>query len=166
MVIPKYFNASVFECKYELNNLAAFLEVSTKYYSATSDPAFFSQFQGTDTIRTILNVVNGLMICTYLANGKVNPLPYTFIRQTTSGAETMSNTDRGNPVQSGTGPFRSFSGPSDDAINFQLSVPANMTFSRYLTSCAGTMQPLNPALAAEMGTLASSLHTAIEALVL
>lgn len=52
MVIPKYFNVSVFECKYELNSLAAFLEASTKHYSAASDLAFSSQFQGTDTIRT------------------------------------------------------------------------------------------------------------------
>jgi meiotically up-regulated gene 157 (Mug157) protein len=41
-VMPKYLNASVFECKYGLNSLAAFLEVSTKYYSATSDLAFSS----------------------------------------------------------------------------------------------------------------------------
>ena len=116
--MPKYFNASVFECKYELNSLAAFLEVSTKYYSATSDLAFFSQFQGTDTIRTILNVVNDLMIGTYLANGRVNPLPYTFIRQTIPGTETVSNTGRGNPVQGGTGLFHSFFGPSDDATIF------------------------------------------------
>ena len=111
-----------------------------------------SQFQGTDTIRTILNVVNDLMIGTYLANGRVIPLPYTFIRQTTSGTETMSTTGRGNPVQGGTGLFRSFFGPSDDATIFQLFVPANMTFSRYLASCAGIMQSLNPALVAEMST--------------
>jgi meiotically up-regulated gene 157 (Mug157) protein len=78
------------------------------------------------------------MIGTYLANGRVNPLPYTFIRQTTSGTETLSNTGRGNPVQGGTGLFRSF-GPSDDATIFQLFVAANMMFSRYLASCAGIM---------------------------
>lgn len=153
MVILKYFNVLVFECKYELNSLAAFLEFSTKYYSATSDLAFFSQFQRTDTIRTILNVVNDLTIGTYLANSRANPLPYTFIRQTTSGTETMSNTGRGNSVQGGTGLFRSFYGLSDDAIIFQLFGPANMMFSRYLASCAGIMQSLEPAFAAEMSTL-------------
>lgn len=95
-----------------------FLEVSTKYYSATSELALSSQFQGTDTIRTILNVVNDLMIGTYLVKGRVSPLPYTFIRQTIPGTETVSNTGRGNPVQGGTGLFHSFFGPSDDATIF------------------------------------------------
>ena len=162
-VYPKVSNTSVFECKYELDSLAAFLEISTNYYSGTSDLAFFSQFQWVDTIQTVLNVVNDLIIGTYSANGSVNPLPYTFTRLTTSGTETLSNTGRGNPVQGGTGLIRSFFRPSDDATIFQLFVPANMMFARYLASCALIMQPLNPALAAEMSTLASSLRAAIEA---
>lgn len=36
-----------------------------------------------------------------------------------------------------------------------------MMFSCYLASRAGIMQSLNPALVAEMSTLASSLHTAM-----
>jgi meiotically up-regulated gene 157 (Mug157) protein len=36
-----------------------------------------------------------------------------------------------------------------------------MMFSCYLSSSAGIMQSLNPALVAEMSTLASSLHTAM-----
>jgi meiotically up-regulated gene 157 (Mug157) protein len=44
--MPEYFNASVSEYKYELNSLATFLEVSTKYYSATSDLAFSPNSRG------------------------------------------------------------------------------------------------------------------------
>ena len=34
-VRPNYTNTSIFECKYELDSLAAFLEVSTNYYNAS-----------------------------------------------------------------------------------------------------------------------------------
>ncbi len=44
-VTPPYSNTSVFECKYELDSLAAFLEVSTDYYAATGDADFFGRFQ-------------------------------------------------------------------------------------------------------------------------
>lgn len=138
------------------------LEISTNYYSATADLAFFSQLQWASTIQTILNVVNDLMIETYAANGSVNPLPYSFTRLTTSGTETLSNTGRGHPVQAGIGLIRSFFRPSDDATTFQLFVPTNMMFSRYLASCAAIMQSLDLAPAGQMSTLASSLRTAIE----
>lgn len=52
--------------------------------------------------------------------------------------------------------------PSDNTTIFQLFIPANMIFTRYLAFCPLIMQPLNPALAAEMSTLASSLRTAAE----
>lgn len=40
-VIPPYNPEDVFECKYELDSLAAFLEVSSNYCSATADVSFF-----------------------------------------------------------------------------------------------------------------------------
>lgn len=40
-VYPAYSNQSVFECKYELDSLAAFLEISTNYYNATRVRASF-----------------------------------------------------------------------------------------------------------------------------
>jgi len=42
-VYPSYDNQSVFECKYELDSLAAFLEVSANYYNATQDISFFGK---------------------------------------------------------------------------------------------------------------------------
>jgi meiotically up-regulated gene 157 (Mug157) protein len=49
-VLPDIFTPNVstniaFECKYELDSLAAFLEISTNYYQATGDIDFFRKFQ-------------------------------------------------------------------------------------------------------------------------
>jgi meiotically up-regulated gene 157 (Mug157) protein len=163
-VFPTYDNQTVFECKYELDSLAAFLEISTNYYAATNDLAFFSSFQWIATIQTIMNTATALKIGTYTANGSVNASPYTFTRLTTSGTETLSNSGRGNPVREGTGLIRSAFRPSDDATIFQLFIPANMMFSRYLGSCAAIMQKLGAQLelASEMYILSAQLREAVQ----
>lgn len=104
-----------FECKYELDSLAAFLEVSTDYYQATEDIDFFRKYSWVDTVNTIMNTTQALLIGTYADNGAVNPSPYTWQRQTTSSTETLDNSGAGNPVQEGTGLVRSAFRPSDDA---------------------------------------------------
>ncbi len=162
-VFPKYSNQTVFECKYELDSLAAFLEISTNYHNATNDLSFFSQFQWVDAIQTITNMANSMMIGTFSANGSVNASPYTFTRLTTTATDTLDNSGLGNPVLGGTGLIRSFFRPSDDATIYQLFIPANMMFSRYLESCASIMQALgtNDLLASEMSSLSASLRAAI-----
>lgn len=104
-----------FECKYELDSLAAFLELSTDYYEATNDIDFFRNFQWVDTINTILATTESLLVGTYSSNGSVNTLPYTWQRTTTSATETLDNLGRGNPVQDDTGLIRSAFRPSDDS---------------------------------------------------
>lgn len=165
VVTPSYNNQSVFECKYELDSLAAFLEVSTNYFAATKDQAFFSKYNWPSAVRTVLNVANAMMTPTYAANGSVNVSPYTFTRQTTRASETLENDGLGNPVQSGTGLIRSAFRPSDDATIYQLFIPANMMFSRYLESAADIAVNIDNdegrELATEMRNLASSLRAAI-----
>jgi meiotically up-regulated gene 157 (Mug157) protein len=112
---PAVSNLTVFECKYELDSLAAFLEISTNYYEATGDIEFFQKFQWVDAINTVLDTTQALLIGTYASNGSVNTLPYTWERTTTSATETLDNSGRGNPVQDGTGLVRSAFRPSDDA---------------------------------------------------
>lgn len=104
-----------FECKYELDSLAAFLEISTNYYEATKDIEFFQKFQWVDAINTIISTTEALLIGTYSSNGSVNAVPYTWERDTTSATETLDNSGRGNPVQDDTGLIRSAFRPSDDA---------------------------------------------------
>lgn len=112
---PPVSNLTAFECKYELDSLAAFLEISTNYYEATGDVEFFRKFQWVDAINTILDTTQALLIGTYASNGSVNASPYTWERTTTIGTETLNNLGRGNPVQGGTGLVRSAFRPSDDA---------------------------------------------------
>src|SRR6187402_2037280 len=109
---PNISDQVVFECKYELDSLAAFLEISTNYYDATGDIDFFRNFQWVDAINTIIDTTEALLIGTYSANGSVNEVPYTWMRETTSATETLSNSGRGNPVQDGTGLVRSAFRPS------------------------------------------------------
>ena len=155
-VTPPYSNASVFECKYELDSLAAFLQISTDYYSATGDADFFGS-RWLDAVRAVMEVARAMMAQTYAPDGSVNVSPYTFQRQTTSGAETLANDGAGNPVRS-TGLVRSAFRPSDDATIYQFLIPANMMFSNYLNSTA----EIAPDLASEMTAMASSIREAID----
>ncbi|KAF7928439.1 uncharacterized protein EAE98_005495 [Botrytis deweyae] len=153
----------VFECKYELDSLAAFLEISSDYYDATGDITFFQKFNWVNAIKTIISTTEGLLIGTYSANGSVNTSPYTWQRETTSSTETLGNTGAGNPVQEGTGLIRSAFRPSDDATIYQLFIPANMMFSRYLESCSKIMAKIygQQDLSDHMHTFASSIRASI-----
>ncbi|KAL2038939.1 hypothetical protein N7G274_008279 [Stereocaulon virgatum] len=161
-VPPHYDPAIVFECKYELDSLAAFLELSTNYYTATGDLSFFANFQWLDAVRAVLNTATSMAIPTYAPNGSVNKLPYTFTRSTPDGLSTLNNRGTGNPVQSGTTLLRSSFRPSDDATIFQFLIPSNMIFARTLSTASLIASALNAtALANEMTSLSSTLTTAI-----
>lgn len=166
-VHPPYTNTSVFECKYELDSLAAFLEISYNYHLATSDTAFFTRYSWLPTIRTILSLAYAMQTPTYAANGSVLASPYTFRRETTSATETLPNSGAGSPVSNTTGLIRSAFRPSDDATTYQLLIPANMMFARYLSACADIAcllpDPSAEPLATEMRKLATSLRIAISA---
>lgn len=165
-VYPKYSNATVFECKYELDSLAAFLQISADYYKATGDIDFFGKFQWSQAIEAILDVAEDMMLPTYGADGSVLKSPYTFTRYTTRSTETFANDGLGNPVANGTGLIRSGFRPSDDSTIFQLYIPANMMFSSYLAPASEIMGKLNnsnsASLAKRMSALSDSLHDAIE----
>jgi meiotically up-regulated gene 157 (Mug157) protein len=156
----------VFECKYELDSLAAFLEVSTNYYNATQDLDFFGKYQWVPAIQAVMNTAIAMMTPTYGADGQVLDSPYTFTRLTTRATETLANDGLGSPVANGTGLIRSAFRPSDDSTLFQLFIPANMMFSRYLASAAEIMAALGdtapPGLAQDMTDLSSSVRAAIQ----
>jgi meiotically up-regulated gene 157 (Mug157) protein len=165
-VFPTYSNQSVFECKYELDSLGAFLQISVDYYKATGDWEFFSKFQWISAIEAILKVAQDMMLPTYGSEGEVLKSPYTFTRLTTRATETFSNDGIGNPVANGTGLIRSGFRPSDDSTIFQLYIPSNMMFSAFLEPASKIMAKLNTgnsaALAKRMSDLSSSLRDAIE----
>ncbi|KAI1437038.1 glycoside hydrolase family 125 protein [Xylaria sp. CBS 124048] len=161
VVFPPYNSNFVFECKYELDSIAAFLQLSSDYYEQTNDAEFFGKFKWVDAINTIMNVTEGLLVGTYAEDGSVNKSPYTFQRTSSAGTETLTNGGLGNPVKSGTGLVRSAFRPSDDATIYQLFIPANMQFSSYLGKSADIMKSHNAALAKKMTTFANSIRDGI-----
>lgn len=179
-VKPTYNNASIFECKYELDSLAAFLEVSSDYYNATQDIDFFGKYSWVSAVESILKVAEDMMVPTYSDDGAVTNISYTFTRETTRATETQSNGKQetfvifimrtklcfsdglGNPFNR-TGLVRSFFRPSDDATIYQGLIPSNMMFSHFLSLTAPIMTRLGnqDALADRMSSMASSVRAAI-----
>ncbi|KAI0477326.1 glycoside hydrolase family 125 protein [Xylariaceae sp. FL0804] len=162
-VAPPYDNATVFECKYELDSLSAFLQLSADYHDRTNDTAFFGRYGWVDAVRTVVNVTAGLRAGTYAPDGAVVAAPYSFTRETSSASDSQINSGAGSPVRGGTGLVRSWFRPSDDATIYQLFVPANMMFTANLAKCAAIMQAHDAALAGEMRALAASVRAGIEA---
>jgi meiotically up-regulated gene 157 (Mug157) protein len=166
-VYPPYSNQSVFECKYELDSLAAFLEISSDYYNATGDLDFFGKFSWIQAVKAVLQVAQDMMTPTYGPDGKVLESPYSYTRMTDRATETLANNGLGNPIANGTGLIRSSFRPSDDATIFQFYIPSIMMFSTYLASAAQIMDKLNignsSTLAQQMSTLSRSLVEAVEA---
>jgi len=162
-VFPPFNNQSVFECKYELDSLAAFFEVSTDYYQATQDLAFFGKYDWVKAAEAAIDVAEAMMTSTYSPNGSVNASPYTWEGLTTRASETLENNGLGNPVRNNTGLVRSAFRPSDDATIYQLFVPANMMFSRYLASASQIMLKLgnHTDLGNRMAGLAVGIRSAI-----
>lgn len=161
-VKPSYDRNFVFECKYELDSLAAFLQLSFDYYDKTKDAEFFGKYEWTATVDKILNVTNSLLIGSYNEDGSIAELPYTFQRQTTSASETLSNEGLGAPVRSGTGLVRSAFRPSDDSTIYQFFIPANMQFSSYLKKCADIATSFGSSAADEMREMANGVRAGIE----
>ncbi|OTA98043.1 glycoside hydrolase family 125 protein [Hypoxylon sp. CI-4A] len=161
-VKPPYNTTFVFECKYELDSISAFLQLSYDYYDRTGDHEFFGKYQWIDAVNTILDVAEGLLIGTYADDGSVNDSPYTFQRGSESATETLTNSGAGNPVKGGTGLVRSAFRPSDDSTIYQLFVPANMQFSSYLGKCASIAENHDAELAQRMSDFASSVKDGIE----
>nr|OQO26137.1 hypothetical protein B0A51_07563 [Rachicladosporium sp. CCFEE 5018] len=162
-VVPPYNNQSVFECKYELDSLAAFLEISTNYWQSTNDTSFFGKYSWISALEAVLDVADAMRTPTYAANGSVLVSPYTFTRETTRATETLANDGIGNPVQNGTGLIRSAFRPSDDATIYQLFIPANMMFARYLATAADIIDALgsHDALCKRMRDMSCELRQAI-----
>ena len=162
-VSPVYDNATVFECKYELDSLAAFLEVSADYYRATQDAQFFANFQWVPAVQTVLNVANAMIQPTYADNDTVNMSPYTFTRSTSSSEDTLDNGGAGNPVFGGSGLVRSAFRPSDDACIYQLFIPANAMFSMYLDAGAEIMDAIGQGdLQNQMKGMSASIKSAVD----
>ncbi|WPB00682.1 uncharacterized protein RHO25_005302 [Cercospora beticola] len=163
IVLPKYDNTTVFECKYELDSLAAFLQVSYDYYKATQDAEFFGKYQWMKAVEAVLKTAEEQMVGSYEPDGRVYNLTYQFQRPTTRSTETQANNGLANPFNNGTGLVRSAFRPADDATIYQGLIPSNMQFSRYLAATADIAAKISgqEALAQKMRDLSESIRNAI-----
>ena len=165
---PPYNPQLVFDCKWELDSLASFLQISTAYYRRTGDLDFFGKYSWVDAVEAAVDASAAMRLGTYDEDGRVLPSAWTFTGWTNRGSETLTNDGLGNPVKAN-GMVRSAFRPSDDACIFQLLTPSNMMFAAYLEQASEIMQGLADArvnhkaanLTAEMRSLAKGIRRGI-----
>jgi uncharacterized protein len=136
---PSYEPNSVFECKYELDSLAAFLRLSNQYYKHTGSQEFITK-RWRAALKTILDTLDAQALSTFNENGVFESNYYTFQRWTNIGTETLNLAGVGNPLNNGTGLIRSAFRPSDDATTFGFLIPANAMMSVELKDTADMMR--------------------------
>ncbi|KAL2756558.1 glycoside hydrolase family 125 protein [Sodiomyces alcalophilus JCM 7366] len=140
--IPRYDPAKVFDCKWELDSLASFLQISVAYHDKTGDVDFFQKYGWVDAVDAAVRAAGAMRLGTYADDGKVEHSAWTFTGWTDRGSETLTNDGLGNPTKEN-GMVRTAFRPSDDATIFQFLVPANMMFAAYLESAAVIMAALD-----------------------
>ncbi|KAH6634300.1 hypothetical protein B0J18DRAFT_14676 [Chaetomium sp. MPI-SDFR-AT-0129] len=165
---PVYDPNLVFDCKWELDSLASFLQISSAYYTRTGDLSFFGKYSWVDAVEAAVDASAAMRLGTYDKDGRVQPSAWTFTGWTHRGTETLTNAGRGNPVKEN-GMVRSAFRPSDDACIFQLLTPSNMMWAAYLEQASEIMQALAGAalnnkaasLTVEMRKLAKGIRRGI-----
>ncbi|RKU40240.1 hypothetical protein DL546_001190 [Coniochaeta pulveracea] len=162
---PPYDPELVFDCKWELDSLASFLQISSAYYTATNDLSFFSRYSWVEAVRSAVDAAGAMRKGTYDSEGRVLASAWTFTGWTDRGSETLTNNGLGNPVREN-GMVRSAFRPSDDATIYQLLVPSNMMWATYLESASLIMSQLSHPDAAnattEMRSQAAGIRAGIE----
>jgi meiotically up-regulated gene 157 (Mug157) protein len=134
-VHPMYDKSFVFECKYELDSLAHFLQLGTEFYENTGSTEFVTD-RWYKALQTVLNTIDAQSRPTFNSKNQFVPNVYTFQRQTNLGTETLSLAGIGNPLNSGTGLIRSAFRPSDDATILGFFIPPNAMMSVQLQKTA------------------------------
>ncbi|KAF2395694.1 hypothetical protein EJ06DRAFT_534827 [Trichodelitschia bisporula] len=142
-VQPMYQMDEVFECKYELDSLAAFLALGNEFYEHTGSTAFVTP-RWERALETLLLVLDAQMRPTFDTDkGSFVGNEYTFQRRTNTGTETLSLAGLGNPLNGGTGLIRSAFRPSDDATILGFLVPANAMMSVELKRLGAVLKAAN-----------------------
>lgn len=149
--IPSYNPELVFDCKWELDSLASFLQISVAYYERTGDVNFFKKYSWVDAVEAAVDAAGAMRLGTYSKEGKVEHSAWTFTGWTNRGSETLTNDGLGNPTKEN-GMVRTAFRPSDDATIYQLLVPANMMFAKYLEEASVIMEQLDDTRAANLTT--------------
>lgn len=139
-VHPNYEPSFVFECKYELDSLAAFLSLTNQFYNHTGSTEFLNS-RWLKALDTLLEVLTAQSKPTFdEKTGAYQTNEYRFKRRTDTGTETLNLNGVGNPLNGGTGLVRSAFRPSDDATILGYFIPANAMISVELKRTASLLQ--------------------------
>lgn len=139
-VRPAYEPNFVFECKYELDSLAAFLKLGNEFYEQTGNSEFLSKrwFAALDRLMETLDAQSQPTFDEETGLFKRNE--YTFTRETRAGTETLALNGNGHPLNAGTGLIRSAFRPSDDATILGFFIPANAMMATELQRTGAIIQ--------------------------
>lgn len=148
-VHPLYQPGFVFECKYELDSLAAFLALGNTFYNHTKTLDFLTPrwYRALDTLMVVLNQQSQSTFDP--VTGRFERNTYTFSRHTSQGTETLPLSGVGNPLNYGTGLIRSAFRPSDDATTLGFYIPANAMMAVELAKTANVLRAANNIALAE-----------------
>lgn len=169
IVHPAYEPSLVFECKYEIDSLAAFLSLGNQFYNSTGSTAFLTE-RWYLALQTLLAVLDRQAQGTFHpGSSKFVRNEYTFKRHAWTGTETLNLDGVGNPLAHGTGLIRSAFRPSDDATTFGFFIPGNAMLavelertSKVLLEAATNNNPNNHELATSLLQRSSTIRTAIQ----
>ncbi|TGZ84046.1 DUF1237 domain-containing protein [Ascodesmis nigricans] len=142
IVHPVYDPDRVFECKYEIDSLGAFLALANRFYENTGDKSFLTS-KWLQAVETVLTVLEEQSVGTFLPNDQPADMVYTFQRDTRLASETLSLRGIGNPIASNTSLVRSAFRPSDDATILQFFIPGNAFMSVELAKTADMLESIN-----------------------
>jgi uncharacterized protein len=140
---PYYEPSRIFECKYELDSLAAFLRLANQYYTNTGKSDFLTK-RWYLALQTVMDLLDAQGQATFSRDGQFDRNRYTFQRWTNVGTETLNLAGVGNPLANGTGLIRSAFRPSDDATTFGYLIPANAMMAVELRSAAAMLRKAGP----------------------
>jgi meiotically up-regulated gene 157 (Mug157) protein len=113
---------SVFEGKYEIDSICAFLKLSYWYWKSVGDQSLvkFVDDRWLSAVQTALNTISIMQ----KDSGQLSNPPYLFQRLTTQSTDTLMMSGRGPPNKA-IGLTRSLFRPSDDAVTLPLNIPGN-----------------------------------------
>ncbi|CAG8562474.1 7297_t:CDS:2 [Ambispora gerdemannii] len=116
---------NIWEAKWEVDSLAAFLKISYNYWLHTDEKIFINDSNWVNAVKSVLHTIEEQRKSTL---EEFKRPAYAFTRETRTSTETLMLDGRGAPVRR-IGLVKSQFRPSDDATVFPFFIPGNAMLS-------------------------------------